>query len=137
MFSTRMISALALLACASGAQAANAPAAQTLSSGVKIEVLVAGKGVKPSSGDTVKVNYRGTFKDGKEFDSSYKNGGPISFPLNRVIPCWTQGVSALTVGSKAKLYCPANTAYGSRGVPGVIPPDTPLYFEVELLSIQK
>ncbi|AXE33203.1 FKBP-type peptidyl-prolyl cis-trans isomerase [Chromobacterium phragmitis] len=135
MFSYRMMISLALAACPTAALAA--PAAQTLPSGVKIEWLVAGKGAKPAASDTVKVNYRGTFKDGKEFDSSAKNGGPISFPLNRVIPCWTQGVSALAVGSKAKLYCPASTGYGSRGVPGVIPPDTPLYFEVELLSIQK
>ena len=135
MFSYWMIPALTLAVSSAMVQAA--PATQTLPSGVKVEILVAGKGAKPSASDTVKVNYRGTFKDGKEFDSSYKNGGPISFPLNRVIPCWTQGVSALTVGSKAKLYCPANTAYGGRGVPGVIPPDTPLYFEVELLSVQK
>ncbi|MBX9295591.1 FKBP-type peptidyl-prolyl cis-trans isomerase [Chromobacterium vaccinii] len=135
MFPYRMIPALVLSICAAAAMAE--PASQTLPSGVKVEILVPGKGAKPSTSDTVKVNYRGTFKDGKEFDSSYKNGGPISFPLNRVIPCWTQGVSALTVGSKAKLSCPANTAYGSRGVPGVIPPNTPLYFEVELLSIQK
>ncbi|OHX11718.1 FKBP-type peptidyl-prolyl cis-trans isomerase [Chromobacterium sphagni] len=131
----RIVSMAVLLAL--GAAANAAPATQTLPSGVKIEILKAGKGAMPKTTDTVKVNYRGTFKDGKEFDSSYKNGGPISFPLNRVIPCWTQGVSALAVGSKAKLYCPAATAYGSRGVPGTIPPDTPLYFEVELLEIQK
>ena len=131
----RIIAALALLGAAAAVQAA--PAVKTLPSGVKIEILTAGKGATPKASDTVKVNYRGTFKDGKEFDSSYKNGGPISFPLNRVIPCWTQGVSALTVGSKAKLFCPAATAYGSRGAPGAIPPNTDLYFEVELLEIQK
>ncbi|KUM05262.1 FKBP-type peptidyl-prolyl cis-trans isomerase [Chromobacterium subtsugae] len=131
----RIIAALALLGAAAAVQAA--PAVKTLPSGVKIEILAAGKGATPKASDTVKVNYRGTFKDGKEFDSSYKNGGPISFPLNRVIPCWTQGVSALTVGSKAKLFCPAATAYGSRGAPGAIPPNTDLYFEVELLEIQK
>lgn len=130
----RIVPALALLALAASAQAA---ATQTLPSGVTVEILSQGKGVKPKPTDTVKVNYRGTFKDGREFDSSYKNGGPISFPLNRVIPCWTQGVSALTVGSKAKLFCPAATAYGSRGAPGAIPPNTDLYFEVELLDIQK
>ncbi len=130
----RIVPALALLALAASAQAA---ATQTLPSGVTVEILTQGKGVKPKPTDTVKVNYRGTFKDGREFDSSYKNGGPISFPLNRVIPCWTQGVSALSVGSKAKLFCPAATAYGSRGAPGAIPPNTDLYFEVELLDIQK
>ncbi|QEL55317.1 FKBP-type peptidyl-prolyl cis-trans isomerase [Chromobacterium paludis] len=131
----RIATTLALLAVAAVAQAA--PATKTLPSGVKIEVLSQGKGAQPKPTDTVKVNYRGTFKDGKEFDSSYKNGGPISFPLNRVIPCWTQGVSELNVGSKAKLFCPAATAYGSRGAPGAIPPNTDLYFEVELLEIQK
>ncbi|WP_199181268.1 FKBP-type peptidyl-prolyl cis-trans isomerase [Chromobacterium alticapitis] len=131
----RFATAVALLML--GAAAHAAPAAQALPSGVKIEILKEGKGAKPKQTDTVKVNYRGTFKDGKEFDSSYKNGGPISFPLNRVIPCWTQGVSELAVGSKAKLFCPAATAYGSRGAPGAIPPNTDLYFEVELLEIQK
>ncbi|KIA80683.1 MULTISPECIES: FKBP-type peptidyl-prolyl cis-trans isomerase [Chromobacterium] len=134
MLLNRIVPALALLALAASAQAA---ATQTLPSGVTVEILTQGKGVKPKPTDTVKVNYRGTFKDGREFDSSYKNGGPISFPLNRVIPCWTQGVSALSVGSKAKLFCPAATAYGSRGAPGAIPPNTDLYFEVELLDIQK
>ncbi|AUH51156.1 FKBP-type peptidylprolyl isomerase [Chromobacterium sp. ATCC 53434] len=130
-----IIVALALLAGGAAAQAA--PVTKTLPSGVRIETLVAGKGALPKPTDTVKVNYRGTFKDGKEFDSSYKNGGPISFPLNRVIPCWTQGVGLMAVGSKAKLFCPAATAYGSRGAPGAIPPNTDLYFEVELLDIQK
>ncbi|WP_440027035.1 FKBP-type peptidyl-prolyl cis-trans isomerase [Chromobacterium amazonense] len=134
MLLNRIVPALALLALAASAQAA---ATQTLPSGVTVEILTQGKGVKPKPTDTVKVNYRGTFKDGREFDSSYKNGGPISFPLNRVIPCWTQGVSTLSVGSKAKLFCPAATAYGSRGAPGAIPPNTDLYFEVELLDIQK
>ncbi|MEN3032105.1 FKBP-type peptidyl-prolyl cis-trans isomerase [Chromobacterium amazonense] len=134
MLLNRIVPALALLALAASAQAA---ATQTLPSGVTVEILTQGKGVKPKPSDTVKVNYRGTFKDGREFDSSYKNGGPISFPLNRVIPCWTQGVSTLSVGSKAKLFCPAATAYGSRGAPGAIPPNTDLYFEVELLDIQK
>ncbi|UTH73929.1 FKBP-type peptidyl-prolyl cis-trans isomerase [Chromobacterium sp. IIBBL 290-4] len=128
----RLAPALALLLASVAVQAET-----VLPSGVKIEILKAGKGVQPKTSDTVKVNYRGTFKDGKEFDSSYKNGGPISFPLNRVIPCWTQGVSQLKVGSKAKLFCPAATAYGSRGAPGAIPPNTDLYFEVELLEIQK
>ena len=75
--------------------------------------------------------------DGKEFDSSYKRGEPIAFPLSRVVPCWTQGMQKIKVGGKAKLTCPAATAYGERGVPGVIPPGATLNFEVELVSIKK
>ena len=74
---------------------------------------------------------------GKEFDSSYKRGEPIAFPLSRVVPCWTQGMQKIKVGGKAKLTCPAATAYGERGVPGVIPPGATLNFEVELVSIKK
>ena len=85
--------------------------------------------------DTVKVNYRGTFPDGKEFDSSYKGGKPIEFPLNRVIKCWTEGVQRMKVGGKARLTCPAAIAYGSQGAGGVIPPNATLLFEVELLGI--
>ncbi|OWY40713.1 FKBP-type peptidylprolyl isomerase [Xenophilus sp. AP218F] len=127
---------LTLLAALAAAPALAGPV-QTLPSGVKVETLAAGKGDKPKASDTVKVNYRGTLIDGKEFDSSARNGGPISFALNRVIPCWTQGVATMQVGGKAKLSCPANTAYGARGVPGVIPPNSPLVFEVELLAIEK
>jgi FKBP-type peptidyl-prolyl cis-trans isomerase FkpA len=81
------------------------------------------------------VHYKGTFADGREFDSSYKRNEPTSFPLNRVIPCWTEGVGMMKVGGKAKLTCPAAIAYGSRGAGGVIPPNTTLLFEVELLGI--
>ena len=88
-----------------------------------------------SSSETVKVHYRGTLPDGKEFDSSYARGQPASFPLNRVIPCWTEGVQKMQVGGKAKLTCPAATAYGPQGVPGTIPPNATLNFEVELLGI--
>lgn len=83
------------------------------------------------------MHYRGTLTDGKEFDSSYKRGQPASFPLNRVIPCWTEGVQTLKLGGKAKLQCPSQLAYGSRGIPGVIPPDATLLFEIELLEIAK
>ena len=89
----------------------------------------------PKATDSVKVHYRGTLPDGTEFDSSYKRGQPISFPLNRVIPCWTEGVQKMQVGGKAKLVCPPATAYGARGVPGTIPPNATLNFEVELLGI--
>ncbi len=95
-----------------------------------------GHGRLAKASDTVKVHYRGTLTDGTEFDSSYKRGQPISFPLNRVIPCWTEGVQKMQVGGKAKLTCPSASAWaGARGVPGTIPPNATLNFEVELLGI--
>lgn len=129
------------LAISLGAQAA-APAAPEAKevktpSGIAITTLKEGSGGSPKATDTVKVHYRGTLPSGQEFDSSYKRGQPASFPLNRVIPCWTEGVQILKVGGKAKLVCPSNLAYGSRGIPGTIPPDSPLIFEVELLEIVK
>ena len=133
---------VSLLLCASSlalaavtAQAASPASTETLPSGVKIEHVTKGTGPSPKASDTVKVHYRGTLTDGKEFDSSYKRGQPISFPLNRVIPCWTEGVQKMQVGGKAKLTCPAATAYGANGVPGTIPPNSTLNFEVELLGI--
>ena len=133
---------VSLLLCASSlalaaitAQAASPASTETLPSGVKIEHVTKGTGPSPKASDTVKVHYRGTLTDGKEFDSSYKRGQPISFPLNRVIPCWTEGVQKMQVGGKAKLTCPAATAYGANGVPGTIPPNATLNFEVELLGI--
>jgi FKBP-type peptidyl-prolyl cis-trans isomerase FkpA len=106
-------------------------------SGIEITMLKEGTGAQPKAADTVRVHYRGTLTDGKEFDSSYKRGQPATFPLGRVIPCWTEGVQSIKVGGKAKLLCPPNLAYGARGVPGVIPPDSVLAFEVELLDIAK
>jgi len=107
------------------------------SSGIAITMLKDGTGASPKSSDTVTVHYRGVLADGKEFDSSYGRGQPATFPLNRVIPCWTEGVQTMKVGGKAKLVCPPNLAYGSRGVPGTIPPDSTLIFEIELLDIVK
>ena len=124
-----------LLALAAVTAQAASPASETLPSGVIVQTLTKGTGPSPKASDTVKVHYRGTLTDGKEFDSSYKRGQPISFPLNRVIPCWTEGVQKMQVGGKAKLTCPATTAYGERGVPGTIPPNSTLNFEVELLGI--
>jgi FKBP-type peptidyl-prolyl cis-trans isomerase FkpA len=100
-------------------------------------MLKAGTGASPTSSETVKVHYRGVLDNGKEFDSSYGRGQPATFPLNRVIPCWTEGVQLIKVGGKAKLVCPSALAYGSRGIPGTIPPDSTLTFEVELLEIVK
>ena len=96
-----------------------------------------GTGASPTAADTVKVHYRGTFPDGREFDSSYKRGEAAQFPLAGVIPCWTEGVQRMKVGGKAKLTCPASIAYGSRGAGKSVPPDAVLLFEVELLEITK
>ncbi|MFL6542302.1 MAG: FKBP-type peptidyl-prolyl cis-trans isomerase, partial [Chthoniobacterales bacterium] len=85
--------------------------------------------------DTVTVNYRGTFTDGTEFDSSYKRGEPISFPLSGVIAGWTEGVQLMKVGSKYQFVVPSNLAYGPNGRPG-IPPNSTLVFEVELLGVK-
>ena len=106
-------------------------------SGIVITTLKEGSGASPKSTETVKVHYRGVLENGKEFDSSYGRGQPATFPLNRVIACWTEGVQTMKVGGKAKLLCPSNLAYGSRGVPGTIPPDSTMIFEVELLEIVK
>ena len=125
-----------LVAGTANANAQNtAKAERTTASGIAITTLQAGKGEQPKASDTVKVHYRGTLVDGKEFDSSYKRGQPTSFPLQRVIPCWTEGVQTMKVGEKARLVCPSKLAYGSRGIPGTIPPDATLVFEVELLEI--
>lgn len=106
-------------------------------SGLAITTLKEGTGANPKSSDSVKVHYRGVLNTGKEFDSSYGRRQPATFPLNRVIPCWTEGVQMMKVGGKAKLVCPPDLAYGSRGVPGTIPPDSTLTFEIELLEIVK
>lgn len=105
-------------------------------SGLVYVSLTDGKGPQPTPADTVKVNYRGTLADGTEFDSSYKRNEPATFPLNRVIKCWTEGVSMMKVGGKARLTCPPAIAYGERGTPGgPIPPNATLTFEVELLEV--
>ena len=104
-------------------------------SGLIYRSLTEGKGASPTAADTVRVHYRGTFPDGKEFDSSYKRNEPTEFPLNRVIKCWTEGVAKMKVGGKAKLTCPPAIAYGERGAGGIIPPNATLQFEVELLAI--
>jgi FKBP-type peptidyl-prolyl cis-trans isomerase FkpA len=126
----------AALTMIAGTSAAADEPVETLDSGVKVQKIKTAKGPSPKASDTVKVHYRGTLQNGTEFDSSYKRGEPISFPLSGVIPCWTQGVQKLNVGEKAKLFCPAKTAYGARGAGGVIPPNADLNFEVELLGIQ-
>ena len=107
-------------------------------SGLVYKSIREGTGVSPTAADNVKVHYRGTFADGSEFDSSYARNAPAQFPLNGVIPCWTEGVQRMKVGGKAKLTCPSKLAYGERGAGGgKIGPNTPLQFEVELLEIAK
>ena len=139
--------ALSLFACAALAQTAKpaaAPAsaaasvpAVTTKSGMVYQSLKEGSGASPAATDTVKVHYRGTMADGREFDSSYKRGEPTEFPLNRVIPCWTEGVQLMKPGGKARLTCPPAIAYGERGAGGVIPPNATLNFEVELVSVKR
>jgi FKBP-type peptidyl-prolyl cis-trans isomerase FkpA len=106
---------------------------EVLTNGVRVTHLVPGNGVSPNENSTVQVTYKGTFMDGRVFDASSQ---PIEFGLKRVVLCWTTGIQKLKVGETAKLECPAETAYGSRGAPGVIPPNTPLIFEVKLLAVK-
>jgi FKBP-type peptidyl-prolyl cis-trans isomerase FkpA len=115
--------------------AAKEAGAKVTASGLVFRSMQDGQGASPLATDKVKVHYRGTFPNGKEFDSSYKRNEAIEFPLNGVIPCWTEGVQLMKVGGKAKLTCPPAIAYGARGAGGVIPPNATLQFEVELISI--
>ncbi len=106
-------------------------------SGLQYEVITAAEGDKPAATDTVKVHYHGTLTDGTVFDSSVDRGEPIEFPLNGVIPGWTEGVQLMPVGSKYKFYIPSDLAYGDRGSPPRIGPGATLVFEVELIEIIK
>jgi FKBP-type peptidyl-prolyl cis-trans isomerase FkpA len=116
-------------------KAASQPGAVKTGSGLVYREIRAGSGGSPTATDTVEVNYRGTLVDGTEFDSSYKRGEPISFPLNGVIPCWTEGLQKMKVGGKSQLVCPSAIAYKDAGSPPVIPGGATLVFEVELLAI--
>ena len=127
--------ALSLVSCLAFAQ--QAPAPTTTKSGLIYLSLKEGSGASPAASDTVRVHYRGTLADGREFDSSYKRNEPTEFPLNRVIPCWTEGVQMMKPGGKARLTCPPAIAYGDRGAGGVIPPNATLQFEIELLSVRR
>ena len=117
------------------ASAAKESGAIVTASGLVYRSLKDGNGPSPAATDKVKVHYRGTFPDGREFDSSYSRNEPAEFPLDRVIKCWTEGVQRMKVGGQAKLTCPASIAYGERGAGNVIPPNATLQFEVELLGI--
>jgi FKBP-type peptidyl-prolyl cis-trans isomerase FkpA len=139
-----LIGTVPLLAAAQTARAsASAPAsmaaadaaAVTTPSGLVYKTLREGRGASPGPTDSVKVNYRGTFPDGREFDSSYARHEPAVFPLDHVIKCWTEAVQRMKPGGKAHLVCPPQIAYGERGAGGVIPANATLYFEVELLEV--
>ena len=108
----------------------------TLASGLQYKILKEGTGPKPAATDSVVCNYQGTLIDGKEFDSSYKRGQPVTFPVNGVIKGWTEALQLMPVGSKWQLFIPADLAYGDRGAGADIGPGATLIFEVELLSIQ-
>jgi FKBP-type peptidyl-prolyl cis-trans isomerase FklB len=107
-----------------------------LPSGLQYKIEKAGTGPKPTASDTVVCNYRGTFIDGKEFDSSYKRGQPATFPVGGVIKGWTEALQMMPVGSKWELFIPSDLAYGPRGAGDVIGPNATLIFEVELMSIK-
>jgi FKBP-type peptidyl-prolyl cis-trans isomerase len=116
-------------------QAAAEKGATKSDSGLIYSELSPGKGASPTPDSTVKVNYKGTLRDGTVFDSSYDRKSPVTFALKQVIPCWTEGLQKMKVGGKAKLICPAPIAYGDRGAPPLIKPGAALAFEVELLEI--
>jgi len=117
-------------------KAAREKGAVRTASGLVYKSLKEGSGASPAPTDRVKVNYRGTLIDGKEFDSSYAVGKPAEFQLDRVIKCWTEGVQKMKPGGKAQLICPPEIAYGERGS-GIIPANATLVFEVELLEVNK
>ena len=116
-------------------KAAAAPGAVKTASGLIYTELTPGTGASPKATDNVKVNYRGTLTNGTEFDSSYSRNMPAEFPLNGVIPCWTEGVQKMKVGGKSQLVCPSDLAYGDQGRPPTIAGGATLVFEVELLSV--
>jgi FKBP-type peptidyl-prolyl cis-trans isomerase FklB len=109
---------------------------KTTASGLQYKVIKEGSGPQPKASDVVTVNYRGTLIDGTEFDSSYKRGEPATFPLDRVIKGWTEGVQLMKVGSKFQLFIPPNLGYGDRAVSPDLPANSTLIFEVELLNVK-
>ena len=137
-----VFSACVLPACAAEESKTDDPAGSEgktvrTASGLEITELKAGDGDHPTRQSVVEVHYHGTFEDGEVFDSSVDRGKPATFPLSRVIPCWTEGVALMKVGGKSRLVCPPKIAYGARGAPPRIPPNATLTFEVELLRIVK
>ena len=110
---------------------------KTLPNGLQYKVIKAGTGKKPAATDTVTTHYKGTLIDGTEFDSSYKRGKPATFPVNGVIPGWTEALQLMEEGAQWQLFIPSNLAYGERGAGRIIGPHATLIFEVELISIQE
>lgn len=114
------------------------PQAVTLPSGVVVETYRQGDGSRsPTSADVVRVHYQGTLADGKAFDSSYERGQPAELPLEALIPCWQEVLQQMSPGAAVRIVCPPQTAYGSRGVAGKIPPDSTLNFVIELLEVKR
>ena len=139
IYTARMASANAEEAAASAEfleREAAAEGAVQSESGLIMQVLVAGEGEQPEPTNEVRVHYHGTLRDGTVFDSSVDRGEAAQFPLDRVIPCWTEALTQMKVGGKSRIVCPASIAYGVRGM-GAIPGDAALVFEVELLEIVK
>ncbi len=112
------------------------PGVKTTPSGLQYEVLTEGHGARPGRTDTVLVNYEGRLIDGSVFDSSYRAGQPVAFPLDQVIPGWTEGVQLMTTGSKYRFTVPPALGYGDKGAGGVIPPNAVLVFDIELLAVR-
>ncbi len=113
------------------------PGVKTTPSGLQYEVIREGTGIKPLAADTFVVHYRGTLIDGTEFDASYGRGEPLTYPLNQVVPGWTEGLQLMPVGSKYKFYIPYTLGYGLQGSPPTIPGGATLIFEIELLDVKK
>ncbi|MDD2760747.1 MAG: FKBP-type peptidyl-prolyl cis-trans isomerase [Methylomonas sp.] len=114
---------------------AQKPGVTSTASGLQYQVFNEGTGVAPKATDNVTVHYKGTTIDGKEFDSSYSRGEPATFPLNRVIAGWTEGLQLMKEGAKYRLFIPANLAYGERGAGRDIGPNSALIFDVELIKV--
>ena len=114
-----------------------APAETTTPSGLKIQDLKVGDGPSPKMGQTVSVHYIGWLENGSEFNNSHKGlGKPVNFTLGEIIPGWNEGLASMKVGGKRKLFIPSKLAYGPQGKPPVIPPNSNLIFEIELLAIK-